>query len=848
MENIHSLLKRQLKRCFGDAGSIPSASREFVQAVNEAYRAFDVDREMLERALDLSSHELLSANSQMRALFQAIPDLLFRLDHDGTILDFKAGATGDLLLPAPELFGKRIQDIPVKSVGEQFGEAIARARQGNSIVTIEYSLPDRENYYEARLVPLPENQIVAIIRNITERRTAEALRTGQYRVLEMIAGGAPVPDTLAKLTRLIESQAKGMLCSVLLLDEDGQHLRHGAAPSLPDSYNKLVDGLCVGPKAGSCGTAAYRKEPVIVADVLEDPLWADYRNVAAQYGFRACWSSPIFSQSNQVLGTFAMYYLDAREPNAHEKRLIEIATQIAGIAIERKRTEAELHNSRQMLRTVLDTIPQRIFWKDRNSVYVGCNKPLAQDCGYQDPAELIGKTDYETVAADLADIYRADDRQVMETGQAKLNYEEPQTKADGTEGWLRTSKAPLYDKDGKVIGVLGTYEDITEVKGLEEQFRQSQKMEAFGQLAAGVAHDFNNILMVIQGYVSLLQMRNLPAADGTAAISGISHAVERAANLTRQLLTFSRRSPMQPRALDLNEVVVNMTKMLQRLIGEHIALEARYAPGGAPVQADSGMLEQVLVNLAVNSRDAMPKGGRLIIETSPAILTEAAVLQKQNARPGEFIRLSITDSGMGIAPENLPHIFEPFFTTKEIGKGTGLGLATVFGIVEQHRGWIDVESKPGAGTTFHVYLPRSTQAAVKAQVAPPPKVRGGNEAVLLVEDDSAVRELLRGALERYGYRVHEARSGAAALELWPQHRSDIRLLVTDMVMPEGINGRELADRLRKDKPALKVIYCSGYTDEMLGAESPLRHNVNFLEKPFDPNKFLQHVRDCLDER
>jgi PAS domain S-box-containing protein len=1101
----HSLLQRQLKRHFGDGFQLPEEWRPFFDAVSDAYREFDDDRETLERSLELSSQELLRANAEMRAVFGAIPDMLFRLDRDGMILDFKAGFTSDLLLQRGELIGKHIQSIPIKTVGDEFQPALARALSEKTIVNLEYALPlqGQEGFYEARLVPLPDDQVVVIIRNITERRksedalskaeakyrsifenstegifqttpdgkfitanpamarilgfsspeelmrertdialqgyaeprgreefkrlveerglltgheyqvrrrdgstvwvseTAQAirgpdgkvlyyegmfediterkrterLRAGQSHVLEMIATGAPLTETLLSLTRLIEAQSDKMLCSVLLLDADGKRLRNGASPSVPEPYVRAIDGLSIGSEVGSAGSAAFRKELVICGDIQQDPSWELGRDLAAQYGLRASWASPILSHQGKVLGTFAMYYQEPRRPNAAELRLIESATQIAGIAIARKqaeqelrqtvsvlqstiestadgillvdldgrillynkrflslwqipqpvlesgddnvvlahvlgqlkepelflrkvrelyaspetesldvlhfkdgrvleryscpqrldgvpigrvwsfrdvterhRAEDELFRSQQMLRTVLDTIPQRVFWKDLDSRYVGCNKPLAQDCGYKDPSELIGKTDYETKSAATADIYRADDRNVMEGNQPKVNYEEPQIKADGTQGWLRTSKVPLHDKDGKVIGVLGTYEDITEHKRLEEQFRQSQKMEAFGQLAAGVAHDFNNILTVILGNLSLLQTGRLEGNDAVSALTQALNAADRAANLTRQLLTFGRRQPMRLMDLDLNEIVATMTKMLQRLIGEHIALEAHYTPGTAAVHVDRGMMEQVLMNLAVNSRDAMPRGGRLILETAVSTITEEqAQLKPESRKAGDYIRLSISDTGLGIAPEHLPHIFEPFFTTKEVGKGTGLGLATVFGIVEQHHGWIEVESQMNKGTTFHIYLPRLKRtAAAFSEGAIAGRVRGGHEFILLVEDETPVRELMRTLLERQGYRVQTAVSGVDALDLWERHKGAFDLLVTDMVMPEGLSGRELAERLRMDRPALKVMYCSGYTDDVLGIDSPLRTEQNFLEKPFEVKKFLQRVRSCLD--
>jgi CheY-like chemotaxis protein len=374
-------------------------------------------------------------------------------------------------------------------------------------------------------------------------------------------------------------------------------------------------------------------------------------------------------------------------------------------------------------------------------------------------------------------------------------------------------------------------------------------MEAFGQLAGGVAHDFNNILTVIQGNVSLLQTPQLSDADRTAAVAETLRAAERAGELTRQLLIFSRQQPIQLRDFDANEVVANMTKVFQRILGEHITLETRYAPGSAPVRADSGMLEQALMSLAVNSREAMPQGGRLTLETAAITLTETEARNRPKARPGAFVRLSVIDTGHGVAPEHLPHLFEPFFTTKEVGTGTGLGLATVFGIVEQHAGWIEVESRAGTGTTFCIFLPRLPYGVTaRAQPPPPPPVRGGSETILVVEDEASVRGLMCRMLERRGYRVLTAASGAAALAVWQEHRAAIDLLVTDMVMPGGMGGQELADRLRAEKPALKVIHCSGYTDKMLGPDSPLSDPRSFLAKPFEHGVFLQRVRDCLDGR
>jgi two-component system cell cycle sensor histidine kinase/response regulator CckA len=514
---------------------------------------------------------------------------------------------------------------------------------------------------------------------------------------------------------------------------------------------------------------------------------------------------------------------------------------------ERKRTTETIAYERQLLRTLLDLMPYGVYIKDLNSCFMMANETLAKHFGKKHPGEILGLSDNDFFPPEVAAVFQADEAKVF-AGETINEKEEIVLFPNGQERTLLTTKVPFRNTQGKICGLVGIGRDVTEHKLLEEQFRQSQKMEAFGQLAGGVAHDFNNLLTIIEGHVALLQIKEESTpAEWANGLAEISKAAERAANLTRQLLTFSRRQLFQPKPADLNDIVANTTKMLQRLIGEHIGLETHFTPGGAPITADRNMMEQILINLAVNSRDAMPKGGKLVIQTDAVILNETDIATNPKARPGSFIRLSVTDTGSGIAPEEMERIFEPFFTTKEVGKGTGLGLATVFGIVTQHHGWIEVKSKLNEGTTFHVFLPRMMEKeSALAKLPRPPEVRGGHETILLVEDEAPVRSLVRTLLERKGYRIIEADSGLSALEIWQHKRGTIDLLFTDMVMPDGISGRELASQLLAEKPGLKVIYASGYTDDMLGEGSPLRNNPNFLEKPFESYRLLKRVRDCLD--
>ena len=407
--------------------------------------------------------------------------------------------------------------------------------------------------------------------------------------------------------------------------------------------------------------------------------------------------------------------------------------------------------------------------------------------------------------------------------------------------------SPICDSAGRVINYVAVKHDVTQEVALEEQLRQIQKMESVGQLAGGVAHDFNNILTVIQGNASLLlEAKNLSEADADQA-KQIINAAERAAGLTRQLLLFGRKQAMQPAHLNLNQVVGNMTKMLQRILGEDIALRSDYSPVLPLVFADAGMIEQVLLNLAVNARDAMSVGGQLVIATASKTIGQECTQQNPAAAPGQYVCLSVSDTGCGIAPGNLSHIFEPFFTTKEIGKGTGLGLATVYAIVKQHRGWIEVDSQVGKGTTFCIHLPVAREISAKQNTtAVIPELPRGNEVILVVEDEQAVRLLVGNLLQRCGYAVLSAVSGIDALNLWKQRKDGIQLLLTDMVLPDGMMGRELAEKLKGEKPQLKVIYTSGYSASVVGKGPSLVEGVNFLQKPYHPQNLAQTVRDCLD--
>lgn len=636
---------------------------------------------------------------------------------------------------------------------------------------------------------------------------------------------------------------------------------------------------------------------------------------------------------------------------------------------ERIQFAQALENERNLLRILIDHMPDSVFVKDSQERFLITNKAYGRMRGNEAADAYIGKTVFDIFPAEMADRFHQDDLLILQQEKSFYNHEEKTIDAQGAARWLMTTKVPLKDSQNQVIGLvgisrditeqkekenrlrqlsiaveqspasivitdtkgaieyvnpkftertgysletirgknmsilkpdssqesvylelwsnvsagkdwkgelqnrkadgrlfwesahispiknatgeathfLGIYEDITERRSLEAQLRQAQKMESVGQLAAGVAHDFNNLLTVIQGHAEMLHADPGATSESREALDQITSSAKRAANLTRQLLLFSRKQAMQPQNLDLSHLIGDLGKMLQRILGEQIEMHTTYQSDCIVIHADPGMVEQVIVNLSVNARDAMPNGGLLRLETNLVEFTEHTPLPHAEARTGRFLCMSVADSGCGMDEGTQARIFEPFFTTKAKGKGTGLGLATVYGIVKQHQGWIDVNSAPGKGTTFRIYFPVAEKLAKASRKNPAPEtVRGGSECILVVEDEDPLRLMVRLVLKRQGYQVVCASSGVEALALWKDCGNEVDILLTDMVMPQGITGRQLADRLLAEKPSLRVIYSSGYSMDLAASGHRFKEGVNFLPKPYRPEDLVKIVRNCLD--
>lgn len=502
----------------------------------------------------------------------------------------------------------------------------------------------------------------------------------------------------------------------------------------------------------------------------------------------------------------------------------------------------------RMLQLVLDTIPVRVFWKDREGRYLGCNTLFARDAGHELPEDLLGKDDFAMGWRKQAELYRADDRAVRESGEAKLNYEEPQTTPDGKTIWLRTSKIPLRDASGEVIGILGTYEDITVQKRLADLSVHRERLEAIGRLAGGVAHDFNNMLTAILGGLELLEPVTADDAENAEILGEVRMAGEQAVELTRQLLAFARKQIVQPQTLDPNRHIRDVQRLLERLLGEDITLQTHLSDGAGPLRIDPGQLEQLLVNLSVNARDAMPDGGTVTFETRNVRLDDQVRKLHPEVVPGPFVQLTVSDTGAGMERSVQAHAFEPFFTTKDPGSGTGLGLATCHGIVKQNGGHIWLYSEPGMGTSFKIYFPRADGAADESDSpnVVPTGLRG-TETLLVVEDEPMVRGVSVAAFRKLGYRVLEAETGQDALRVAADHDGPIDAVICDVVLPD-MRGPEVSARLVRRYPRMRVLFVSGYTDNVIVHDGVLEQDINFLQKPYTASSIARVLRRLLDER
>ena len=706
----------------------------------------------------------------------------------------------------------------------------------------------RELRYEIRERKRAEEQIQRRNRELSVLYTIDRA-TAQTLDLEKILN-----DALEATLDILGIEAGGIYLHKLDEEMLTLHVHRGVS----DEFVKNVQHVKLG--EGISGRAAAEKRPVVL-DVSEYPTerWAPF---ILQEGIKTLASTPLLS-SGELVGAMNLVMRQPRTFSPEELQLLTAIGQQLGIVIhnarlfkevqqeltERKRAEEALQIERERLETVTQSIGAGLAIISKGYRTLWANKVLKDLFG-----DVEGKTCYSTYNQKLNICPGCGVREIFETGKDEVVHEQSGKDIHGKTIWSEIIATPIKNEKGNIMAALELVIPITERKRVEEeksflqeQLRQSQKMEAIGRLAGGIAHDFNNLLTIIKGYTQLLLIELKESGSLKNNLEEIKRASERAADLIRQLLAFSRRQILEMKVLDLNNILKNLDKMLHRVIGEDIELVTILAEDLGRVKTDPGQIEQVVLNLAVNARDAMPDGGKLTLETANVALDEAYARAHIAVIPGRYVMVSVSDTGVGMSPEVKERVFEPFFTTKEKGKGTGLGLSTVYGIVKQSGGNIWVYSEPGQGTTFKIYLPRVDEPLeeLKEEVVKE-KFPRGSETILVVEDEEEVRKLAARVLKRQGYKVLEASEGNEALVICEKYKEPIHLMLTDVVMPK-MSGRELANRLGSLHPEMKVLYMSGYTDNAIALHGILEEGLNYLQKPFTVDGLARKVREVLDK-
>ena len=685
---MHSLLRRQIEKHFGGIEGITDRIEAFIGLIDETYREFDKDRELLERSLEMTSKEMLQVNAEMRALLRTMPDLLITLDYDGTVLHPPVGGLADLVMPPEDLVGKKIYAIPNKEAGKRFRDALEKAKATSAGVTFEYSLliNGSMNVYEARLFPVNSHRNFVIIRNITEWVEAEAALLENKRQLQK--RNRELMRTKNFLQGILESSAD---CIVT-----------------------------------------------------------------------------------------------------------------AGLTV-----------------TILYATPstKKIF-------------------GYE-PQEVTGKKAYAFFEKGIEDA-RSIIEEVREKGELRDRSLRVRAKS-GEFIDVSVSVSPMVDENGAPLGTMGIVRDVRERKKLEAQLMQARKMEAVGTLAGGIAHDFNNLLMGIQGYASLVLLDLDEGHPHFYKLKCIQELVKSGAALTGQLLGFARGGRYEVVPADPNEIAESSVVLFGRT-RKQVRFHERYERDLWSVEVDVGQMRQVFLNLFVNAFDAMPEGGDVYVETENVYLDEKYA-ENCGVRPGPFVKLSVADTGPGLDEKTIGRIFEPFFTTKEMGRGTGLGLATVYGIVKGHGGVIDVYSRAGYGTTFNVYIPMSKKER-KREDRPLKETANGSETILLVDDEEVILDVSREMLESLGYKIFQAAGGRDAVEIYAANKGKVDLVMLDMIMP-GMSGSETFDKLREINPHVKVVLSSGYSINGTASNIMEKGCRGFIQKPFNFEQLSSVVRKAL---
>ncbi len=701
---------------------------------------------------------------------------------------------------------------------------------------------------------------VVLANDVTERRREEVRGAGERAVLELMASGAPLPAVLDRLARSSEAVFPGMLCSILLLDDEGKRLMHGAAPSLPEAFCKAIDGAPIGPAAGSCGTAAFTRQRTMVSDVATDPLWTDYRDLALAHGLRACWSVPVMSSENRVLGTLALYYREVASPSAEEISGIERSAHFASVAIERHALLRSLQESQVRLQTLVSNLPGMAYrcLNDPNWTMTYVSEGCEAVTSYRrDELENNRSVAY-------ADLIHADDRDwLWGKCQASLDARTPCQNEyrildrHGRERWVSERASGVYAEDGALLAIDGFIQDITaarqakiEREQIDRKMQETQKLESLGVLAGGIAHDFNNLLTAILGNASIAQIELPPGSTVQDCLENINEASLRAADLCKQMLAYSGRGRFVVQKLDLGELVEQTAQMLQISISKKAVLRYRLEKGLPSVEVDATQMRQVIMNLVINASEAIGDASGVISISTGLTRVDRHYLHGTLMDPdlleGDYVFLEVSDSGCGMSAETQARIFDPFFTTKFTGRG--LGLAAVLGIVRGHKGAMKVYSEVGRGTTFKLLFPAA--AGASEPVAARPAASVGWQAkgmVLVVDDEETMRSTISRMMRIIGLEPVLACDGRDAIEIFGMMPDKFVLVLLDLTMPH-MDGEQTFTELRRLRPDVRVVLMSGFNAQEALLRFPGKGLASFLQKPFTIVSLSATLKEVLDKK
>jgi len=783
----------------------------------------------------------------LEALVGALPCLVFLLDADDRYIDYRQGS-GTPPFAEPEAFiGRHIREVMPADPGNRIAEAVAHARANRTVELVEYSLPmpGGQLSYEGRIVPLDGGRMCVLVFEVTERvRSSEALKIRleqQSAVARLGLSAIHDPDISSLMTAAVRSVAATLdveFCKVLeLLDgEEDLLLRAGIG------WREGLVGRARVPRGtdSQAGYTLLSNRPVFVFDLGSDPRFRG-PPLLVEHG-AVSGISVVIRGHDRPFGVLGAHTAHPRTFTREDGNFLQAVANVISQAVDRQRAWSQLRAREQRFRAMIERSSDIVLVVDATGVIRFASPAVEPVLGYT-VNELQGRNGFDLVDPQALAAMREElQATIAQPGSARRVDTVPLRHRDGTLRILDAHACSLLHVPA-VSGIVVNLRDVTTHRQLELQLDHARRLESVGRLAGGIAHDFNNILTAILGNAELM---TTPA--DREEVAAIKESVERGQDLVRQLLAFARRQVLKPRVIDLNQVLRETDLLLRRLVPENVVVEARLEEPLWPVLADPTQIQQAIVNLALNAREAMPDGGTLTIETANVELDSAYARAHADAiAPGPHVMLALSDTGTGMSAEVLEHAFEPFFSTKPVGKGAGLGLATVFGIVKQSGGNILAYSEPGLGSTFKIYLPREAGPVGQAPKPAPSLPARGTETLMLVEDDAAVLRAAQRILESAGYQVLAANGPAAALAMEAGHEESIDLLVTDVVMP-GMNGNKLAERVRLHRPDLAVLFISGYTENAITRHGVLDEGTHFLPKPFGRLELLAMVREVLDSR